>query len=288
MFLELVIRGTAIGLVYALMGIGLMLLHGVMRIINFAHGEFYMIGGYMAYYSMTLLNLPFYLAIPAAMIITFFLGALVEKLLLSPIHTKKIEKPMDYTLIMTFGLLLFFRQLATLVFGPFFRKPPDYLPADFHILGVKLSGSMVLAGLVSALIVFALAVFIHRTWRGRAWRAITQSNPGARISGVDIGRESWIACGTACALAAAAGAVVAPIFTLSPHVGGPPLAKSYEVLAIGGLGSIAGSVVAGVILGVAETLGAFYISSAYRDAIGFVLMAIFLLFRPQGLFGQKV
>ena len=96
MILELIIRGITIGLVYALMGVGLALLNGVMRIINFAHGEFYMIGGYMAYYSMTLLGLPFYLAVPSAIAITFLLGAVVEKLLLSPIHTQEIEKPMDY------------------------------------------------------------------------------------------------------------------------------------------------------------------------------------------------
>lgn len=287
MFLELIVRGAAVGLVYALMGVGLVLLNGVMRIINFAHGEFYMIGGYTAYYSMTLMGLPFYVAVPLSMGVAFLVGGLVEKLLLSPIHKENIEKPMDYALIMTFAVLLFFRKLAALVFGPFYRKPPDYIPIDIHIFGVKLSGSMVLSGFVSALIIVGLALFIQKTWRGRSWRAITQSRHGAKINGVDIARESWISCATACALAGAAGALVAPIFLVSPHAGGSPLVKSYEVMAIGGLGSIAGSLVAGLMLGVTEALGAFYISAAYRDAIGFVMMALFLLFRPQGLFGQK-
>jgi branched-chain amino acid transport system permease protein len=286
-FLELIIRGLAIGLVYALMGVGLALLSGVMRIINFAHGEFYMIGGYMAYYTITLLGLPFYAAVPCAMAIVFVIGAIFEKLLLSPIHRQGIEKPMDYALIMTFAVLLFFRKLAALVFGPFYKKPPDYLAGDVQIMGVTLGGGMILAGIASAFFILGLAFFIKRTWRGRSWRAITQSSKGARINGVDIGKESWIACGTACALAGAAGALVAPIFLVSPHCGGPPLIKSYEVMAIGGLGSLPGSLVAGLMLGVTETLGAFYISSAYRDAIGFVMMALFLLFRPQGLFGQK-
>lgn len=287
MVLELIIRGITIGLVYALMGVGLALLSGVMRIINFAHGEFYMIGGYMAYYSTTLLGLPYYFAVPLAIIVTFSLGAIVEKLLLSPIHTQEMEKPMDYALIMTFGLLLFFRQLAIKIFGPFHHKPADYITSDVYILGVKISGNEVLAGVVSAFLVLGLALFIKKTWRGRGWRATTQSRQGAKISGVNIGKESWIACGVACALAGAAGALVAPIFTLSPTIGGSPLVKSYEVMAIGGLGSIAGALVAGIMLGVTETLGAFYISSAYKDAIGFLMMAFFLLFRPQGLFGQK-
>jgi len=105
--------------------------------------------------------------------------------------------------------------------------------------------------------------------------------------GVDISRESWIAFGTACALAGGAGALVAPLFLVSPTAGGPPLLKSYEVLAIGGMGSIGGSLLGGIFLGVAETLGAVYISSAYKDAIGFVFMSLFLLFWPGGLFGQK-
>jgi branched-chain amino acid transport system permease protein len=287
MLLELVIRGLSTGLLYALMGIGLALLSGVMRIINFAHGEFYMIGGYMAYYSMTLLGLPFYVAVALAMAIVFVIGAVFEKLLLSPIHTRNIEKPMDYALIMTFAALLFFRKLAALVFGPFYRKPPEYLPGEIQILGVKLGAGLILSGVVSAGLIIGLSLFLRKTWRGRSWRAITQSSQGARINGVDIGRESWIACGTACALAGAAGALVAPIYLVSPHAGGPPLVKAYEVMAIGGLGSLPGSLVAGLMLGVTETLGAFYISSAYQDAIGFVMMGLFLLFRPQGLLGQK-
>jgi branched-chain amino acid transport system permease protein len=246
-----------------------------------------MIGGYMVYYAISLLGLPFYLAVPLAMVIVFFIGAIFEKLLLSPIHTQGIEKPMDYALIMTFAVLLFFRKLASLVFGPFYRKPPDFIPGEFHVLGVKLSGGMILSGIVSAILVTILALFLQKTWRGRSWRAITQSRNGAKINGVNIGRESWIACGTACAMAGAAGALVAPIFLVSPHCGGPPLVKAYEVMAIGGLGSLPGSLVAGLMLGVTENLGAFYISSAYRDAIGFVMMGLFLLFRPQGLFGQK-
>ncbi len=287
MLLELIIRGIAIGLVYALMGVGLALLNGVMRIINFAHGEFYMIGGYMAYYSMSLLGCPFYLAVPVAMLLTFLVGAVVEKLLLSPIHKEDMENPMDYALIMTFALLLFLRKLATIIFGPFYRKPPDYIPIDVRILGIKLSGTLVLSGVVSAFLILGLAIFVKKTWRGRGWRALTQSRNGAKINGVNIGRESWIATGLSCGLAGAAGALVAPIFLVSPDCGGAPLVKSYEVLAIGGLGSIAGALIAGLMLGVTETLGAYYISSAYRNAIGFAMMAGFLLFRPQGLFGQK-
>ncbi|MCP4687326.1 MAG: branched-chain amino acid ABC transporter permease, partial [Desulfobacterales bacterium] len=174
MLFELIVRGAAIGLVYALMGAGLALLNGVMRIINFAHGDFYMIGGYVAYFSMVMAGLPFFLAIPLAMIAAFIIGALVEKLLLSPIHTKNIEKPMDYALIMTFAVLLLLRKLAALVFGPFYRKPPDYITTDIHIWGVKLSGGLVLSGAASLFLILGMVWFLKYTWRGRSWRAITQ------------------------------------------------------------------------------------------------------------------
>ncbi len=287
MLFELIVRGIAIGLIYALMGLGLTLIFGVMRIINFAQGEFYMIGGYTAYYLMTLLGLPFYFAIPGAMVVTFFVGAAIEKLLLSPIHQQRIEKPMEYALIMTFALSIFFRKVAALVFGPFYRKPPDYITSDLSLAGINLSGGMVLTVLASAFLVLGTAYYIKRTWRGRSWRAITQAQGGAKIMGVDISRESWVAFGTSCALAAAAGALVAPLFLLSPSIGGPPLVKGYEIIAIGGLGSIGGSLVGGVLLGISETLGSVYISSAYKDAIGFIFLTLFLIFRPRGLFGQQ-
>ena len=287
MLFELVIRGIAIGLIYALMGLGLTLIFGVMRIINFAQGEYYMIGGYTAYYLMTLVGLPFYLAIPGAMGATFLLGAAVEKLLLSPIHQEQIENPMEYALIMTFALSIFFRKAASLVFGPFYRKPPDYVASDVLFAGINLSGGTVLTVLASAFLVIGTAYYIRRTWRGRSWRAITQSQRGAKIMGVDIPRESCVAFGASCALAAAAGALVAPLFLLSPSIGGPPLVKGYEIIAIGGLGSIGGSLIGGILLGVSETLGAVYISSAYKDALGFVFLTLFLIFRPRGLFGQQ-
>jgi len=219
--------------------------------------------------------------------ITFCVGVIIERLLLSPIHQKQMEKPMDYALIITFGLVIFFRKVAALIFGPFYRKPPDYIQMDLSVAGIHLGGDMTLTLIASASLVIGLSYFIRKTWRGRSWRAVTQSQRGAKIMGVDIARESWIAFGTACALAAAAGALVAPLFLVSPSAGGPPLLKSYEVLAIGGLGSIGGSLIAGILLGISETLGSVYISSAYKDAIGFVFMALFLIFWPGGLFGQK-
>ena len=168
-----------------------------------------------------------------------------------------MEKPMDYALIITLGLVIALRKLAAIVFGPFYRKPPDYIPGDFLVLDINLSGNMILTLIASAILVLGTAYYIRKTWRGRSWRAITQSQGGAKIMGVDIARESWIAFGTACALAGGAGALVAPLFLVSPSVGGPPLLKSYEVLAIGGMGSIGGSLLGGILLGSQRPSGPF-------------------------------
>ncbi|MBW1713062.1 MAG: branched-chain amino acid ABC transporter permease, partial [Deltaproteobacteria bacterium] len=136
MFFELIVRGVAVGLIYALMGVGLALVQGVMKVINFAHGEFYMIGGYLAYFCIASFGLPWYLGVPVAMILTFAIGAIVEIFFISPIYSGRIENPMNYTLILTFGLLLAFRQLARQFFGPFYRRPQDYISGDIYIFGV--------------------------------------------------------------------------------------------------------------------------------------------------------
>jgi len=287
--LEVIIRGIAIGSVYALMGLGLTLVFGVLKIINFSQGEFYMLGAYTAYYLMVIGKMPWYIAIFGAMIVIFFLGILVEFLLLSPIHKKekKVENPMEYTLIITFGLSVFFRKAAILIFGPFFKKPPDYLPFNISLPYLHISGNMIVAIIASCFFIFATSIFISRTQRGRNWRAISQCLDGAEVVGVNVRKESLLAFGFSVALAAAAGAIISPLFLLSPIMGGDPLVKGYEIIAIGGLGSIAGSLVGGIILGISETLGTILISGEYRDLIGFVVLIIFLIFRPQGLFGQK-
>lgn len=286
LFTEVLVRGIAIGVVYALMGLGLTLIFGVMRIINFAQGEFYMLGAYVVFFIMTTLSVPFYVALPAGMLVIFVLGVVVERLLLHPIHSQRVQNAMEYSLIITFALSIFFQKTAILLFGPFYKKIPDLLPGNVQLGPVALPGTLFLATILSAFLILAVTLFIGRTRTGRAWRAIAQSLPGASISGVRIDRQSSLVFGLSTALAAAGGAILAPFTLIFPTVGSAPLIKGYEIIAIGGLGSIPGSLVGGVILGVAETLGSVYINSAYKDLYGFGLLMLFLIFRPRGLFGQ--
>jgi len=286
LFVEVLVRGIAMGLVYALMGVGVTLIFGVMRISNFAQGEFYMLGAYVIFYLMNSLSLPFYVAVPMGMLIIFALGAVVEKLLLSPIHGKHVENAMEYSLIITFALSIFFQKLSILIFGPFYRKPPDYLVGNVGIGPVAIPGNLFIAIIVSALLILVVTLVIGRTRTGRAWRAIAQSPRGASIVGVRIGRQGTLVFGLSTAIAAAAGAILAPITLIFPTVGSTSLVKGYEIMAIGGVGSIPGSLIGGIMLGVAETLGSVYLDSAYKDLYGFALLMLFLIFRPRGLFGQ--
>ena len=289
-FLEMILQGAGMGIIYALMGLGLTVIFGVLRIINFSQGEFYMLGAYTAYYLIVIGKLPWYIAVLGAMIVVFFIGFMVEYLILSPLHKEgkaKVEKPMEYALITTFALSIFLRKAAILIFGPFFKKPPDYLTVDISFSFLHISGNMLVAIITSCFFIFITTIFINRTQRGRNWRAISQCPNGAKVVGVDIDKESLLAFGFSVAIASAAGAIIAPIFLLSPLMGSQPLIKGYVIIAIGGLGSITGSFVGGIVLGITETVGTFLFSGQYRDLIGFVVLIIFLVFRPQGLFGKK-
>lgn len=286
LFLEILARGIAIGAVYALMGLGLTLIFGVMRIINFAQGEFYMVGAYTVFALMQNFALPFYIALPLGMGIVFAIGWLVEQMLLRPALAGRIDNPMEYSLIITFALSILLQKLAILVFGPFYQKIPDLLPGNVRLGPVTIPGNLLVAMLFSTALIAIVTLFIARTKTGRAWRAIAQCLPGASITGVRVERQGALVFALSTALAAGAGAVLAPITLIFPTVGSAPLVKGYEIIAIGGLGSIPGSLLGGILLGIAETLGSVYLNSAYKDVYGFALLMLFLIFRPRGLFGQ--
>ena len=278
-----------IGTVYALMGLGLTLIFGVMRVVNFAQGEFYMLGGYTAFYLITLAGVPWYLAIPLAMGITFAAGVAAEALLLRPTHDPKrpVEKPLEYALITTFALSVLMQKGALLLFGPFFKRPPDYSTMAVDLPFLYLESSLTVAVVASVPLILATTLLVGRTWRGRSWRALAQSQEAAKLMGVNVSKESTLAFGFSCALAAAAGALMAPVVLLSPNMGASALIKGYEIIAIGGLGSIPGSLAGGILLGVVETVGSAFVSGAYRDVVGFAVLILFLLVRPRGLFGQE-
>ncbi len=285
---QYVLSGVVIGVIYGLMALGITFIYSIMKMINWSMGEFYMIGSYVQYALIVSLLGPqrWWLALPLAMGVVFCLGLVVQRLLLRPMFVGGIERRDEYATIVTIALMVFFRNLAIVLGGPNQYAPPDYArPTTLGTLPI--SGNRFVA-LIATLVLLALFyLVIRKTWIGRALRGAAQNRVGIQTAGIDVLRLDMLAFGVGVALAAAAGALLAPDFLVYPENGAISTFKGFEIIVIGGLGSILGSIVGGVLLGVIEALGSVFVSAAYKDLYGFLLLIALLVFRPTGLFGER-
>jgi len=285
---QYVLAGIVIGVIYSLMELGITFIYSIMKMINWAMGEFFMIGSYVQYGLITTLLGPgrWWLALPVAIASVFLLGLVIQRLLLRPMYVGGIERRDEYATIVTIALMIFFRNLAIVLGGPNQYAPRDY--ARPVMLGpLPLSGNRFVALVGTVVLLCLFFVVIRKTWIGRALRGSAQNRVGIQTAGVDVLRLDMIAFGVGVALAAAAGALLAPDFLVYPENGSISTFKGFEIIVIGGLGSIMGSIVGGVLLGVIEALGSVFVSAAYKDLYGFVLLIALLVFRPTGLFGER-
>jgi branched-chain amino acid transport system permease protein len=285
---QYVLSGVVIGVIYSLMALGITFIYSVMKMINWAMGEFFMIGSYVQYALIVTLLGPsrWWLALPCAMASVFLLGLVVQRVLLRPMFVGGVERRDEYATIVTIAMMVLFRNLAIVLGGPNQYAPPDYArPVTLGTLPISGNRFVALVGTVMLLALFFLV--IKKTWIGRALRGAAQNRVGIQTAGVDVLRLDMVAFGVGVALAAGAGALLAPDFLVYPENGAISTFKGFEIIVIGGLGSILGSVVAGVLLGVIEALGSVFISAAYKDLYGFLLLIALLVFRPTGLFGER-
>jgi branched-chain amino acid transport system permease protein len=285
---QYVLAGIVIGVIYSLMALGITFIYSIMKMINWAMGEFFMIGSYVQYCLIATLLGPgrWWLALPVAMGSVFLLGLVIQRVLLRPMYVGGIERRDEYATIVTIALMIFFRNLAIVLGGPNQYAPRDY--ARPIMLGpLPLSGNRFVALVGTVVLLGLFFLVIRMTWIGRALRGSAQNRVGIQTAGVDVLRLDMIAFGVGVALAAAAGALLAPDFLVYPENGSISTFKGFEIIVIGGLGSIMGSIVGGVLLGVIEALGSVFVSAAYKDLYGFVLLIALLVFRPTGLFGER-
>jgi branched-chain amino acid transport system permease protein len=285
---QYVIAGLVIGVIYALMAIGITFIYSIMKMINWAMGEFYMMGSYLQYFLVVhLLGAQlWFLGIPLAMAVVFVLGMIVQRYLLLPMFVGEMERKDEYATVVTVALMVFFRNLAVVLAGPNQYAPPDYA-APTYIGPLPLSGNRFVA-LIGTLVILALFyLVVKKTWIGKALRGAAQNRVGIQTAGVNVLRLDQIAFGVGVALAAASGALLAPIFLVWPENGAVATMKGFEIIVIGGLGSIPGSLVAGILLGLVESLGSVLISPSYKDVYGFLMVLGILFVRPTGLFGEK-
>jgi branched-chain amino acid transport system permease protein len=259
-----------------------------MKVINWSMGEFFMIGSYVQYLLIIhLIGVRYwYLGVIISAINMFFLGAFIQQLLIKPMFLGVIEEKMEYSTIVTIALAILFRNLALAIGGPYIYTPPDYA-APTHIGPLPLSGNRFVA-LVGAVIILALFYyFIRKTWVGKAFQGVAQNRSGAQTAGIDVLKFDTLAFGIGTALAGATGALLAPIFLAHPLCATVPSVRGFEIIVIAGLGSISGVVVAGLSLGIIESLGSAFINPSFVDLYGFVFLMLVLLLKPFGLFGKE-
>ncbi|MCZ6718690.1 MAG: branched-chain amino acid ABC transporter permease [Gammaproteobacteria bacterium] len=274
----LVLGGT-----YALLGIGLTLIFGIMRIVNFTHGEFYTFGAYMVYLFAMVLELNFFLSLFAAVMLGLVLGAAVEFVLLRPLRDASVDTTM---LVMT-GAWIAMQNTELLVGGGVAKSVAHPFPVDPLVLGpISISWIRVFVFVIAVLLIVAAHLLIHKTRLGKAMRSTFQDRETAALMGVNINAIHMATFALGSGLAAAAGALLGPVFVLSPTMGDMVALKAFAIVILGGLGNFMGAALGGLILALVEEMGAGYISSGYRDAIGFLIIIAVLIYKPTGLFAR--
>jgi branched-chain amino acid transport system permease protein len=292
-------NGLVIGSIYALMAVGLTLIYSVQGVISFAHGQFYMLGGYASYYLLQFFAQRFgielnpIVGVPVAGLVTLLIGIAFERPFLRPMHLGRIERPGEYAILITFGLGFFLQYTMLAIVGPFSQKTDTYLQAGSLRLGtLTLIPNRLVAAAVGFLLIGLLLYLLNRTWTGKALRAVSMDKQAAAVTGINPLRMNTLAFGIGCMLAGMSGAALIPVFTWVPWVGMQASTRSYVIIVLGGLGSVPGALFGGLIIGLVEALGAGCYpdpskGAAYRTAFGLLIFAVVLLVRPTGLFGRE-
>jgi branched-chain amino acid transport system permease protein len=273
-----------LGGTYALLGIGLTLIFGLMNVVNFAHGEFYTLGAYATFAAVALASVNFFVALGLAVVVGAAVGALTERVLLRPLRGESI----DTIMLVMIGVGIVMTNAELLVWGGVAKSIPHPFPtAPLAVGPLSIAPLRLFALAAAAALIVGAWLGIHRTQLGMAMRATFQDRDTAALMGVRIGRIHTVTFAFGSALAAAAGALLGPIFLAYPSMGDLASSKAFCVVILGGLGNLAGATLGGLLLGIAEEMGAGYVSSGYRDAVGFVIIILVLLLRPSGLFARS-
>ena len=282
-FLQTLVAGVLIGGIYSLIGIGMTLIMGVMGIINLAHGQLMMVAMYVTFVLSSFLHIDPYLSLIVAMPALFLLGVFLQKTLLNPLMKVESILP-ENQVLMTVGIGMVLAEIARFIFSSDYKSvKTSYSSSAFFIGNISFNVPMCIAFLFAIALTIVLFWFLLKTDIGRSIRATAQDKGAATIMGVNTSRITVITFGLGSALVASAGCLLMPIFYLFPDVGGPFTLKAFVITILGGLGSTVGAIFGGVVLGIAESLGATYIGMGYREMVGFIIFVIVLVFLPGGL-----
>jgi branched-chain amino acid transport system permease protein len=284
-FLQQLVNGLTLGAMYACVAGGLALLVGVVQLINFAHGDLFMVGAYVFFALFWLAGLPYFIAVIIVVSVMFLFGGLFERVIVRPI----LERSWYVHLIATLGASVVLSNAAVLICGATPKEAPTFYSKTYlDLAGVRLSLQRIIVLVSTVLIFWILYRFLRTTKAGKAMQAMSQNREACAVVGVDIRRISTLTFAISGALLGLASGLVAPLFNISPVMGLRLTFKAFAAVVMGGSGQVRGAILASLILGVGEAMAGGYIASEYADAIAFAMMVLVLLFRPQGLFGTKV
>jgi len=305
--MNLILNGLLIGCIYALMALGLTLIFSVLGIVSFAHGEHLMIGGYVVYFLLeSFTDLHPLLAILAAGLVTFLIGTVFERLFLQPLARGEIERPGEYAILVTFGLASFLQYFVSGIVGPFPKRADRFFDLPKADLGwltssagtlrvweIPFSASRLAAAVIAVVLLLAMIYFIKRTWVGKGLQAVSQDKEAAAVVGINPLNMNTLAFGLGTMLAGLSGATLVNVFAWVPSVGVPTSSKAFVIIVLGGMGSMPGAMLGGLIIGVVEALGSGLLPDpskalAYKDAFGLLIFALVLLLKPTGLFGREL
>ena len=283
-FLQSVVSGVLVGGVYALIGIGLTLIFGVMRVINFAHGELLMVGMYLTYYVFTLLGIDPFLSIVIVIPVMFLFGVVLQRVLIQRV----LDALPQNQILLTIGLGLILSNTVMLIFTADYKiLSTSYSSGSVMLAGISVSQPLFVSFLITAAITAALYLFLLKTDVGQAIRATAQDREAAQLMGVNVRRMGLLAFGIGSALAGTAGALISPTYYIFPQVGSAFTLKAFVIVVLGGMGSIIGATLGGIIIGTVESLAASYVSSGLKEIFVYVLFLFVLLVKPSGLLGKS-
>jgi len=279
--LQTILDGLMISLFYVLIALGLTLMFGILRVFNFAHGEVYMMGGFVTYYLFSQFHINYFLTIIACLIVGAFLGFLFERFIFRPFR----DRPFN-GFIASLGVMWILQTIAITQFGVLDKKVPTVFPGIIKAMGISISAERLGAMIIGIVMVIGMYLVINHTKPGKALRAVAQDMEAASLQGIPVNRMTTLAFALGSALAAGAGAIMSPIFLINPYSGGMPITKAFIVIILGGMGSLPGTILGGLVLGLLEAFTAVKLSIGMVSALGFGVVIILLLVKPKGLLGR--
>ncbi|WP_029421678.1 branched-chain amino acid ABC transporter permease [Alicyclobacillus macrosporangiidus] len=284
MFLQTIINGLLLGALYAIVGMGLSIVFGTMRIVNFAHGQFVMVGMYITYTLFTTLGLDPYVSAIVSFVLCFLLGMAVYRVAIHRI----IRGPEMNHILLTAGIGLMLTNLAQMVYNTNqLTINLSYSHRDLVFGGLRINIAYLISFVIAAVVAALLFWFIMKTETGRAIRAISQNDAAAALSGIHVTRVTMLAFGLGIAVAGVAGTLLLPIHYVDPSVGDAFSLLAFIIVVLGGMGSILGSAIGGLLIGVIAQLASYYLGQSYSDVLTYIVFLLVLLFKPSGLLGRS-